>query len=136
MYLFTLAFWNYSFERMVKTVAQVAVAALTATTFIPTEGDAWETIGLTSAIAALVSVLTSLTAYSASEKTLVPIENDVNLALDIMKRVNQGEITVEQAHSIAPKSLAAALGTGQVRVPSASDGLMPPLPTTATSSAA
>lgn len=133
MYLFTSAFWSYSFERMVKTIAQVAVASLTATTFIPTEGEAWKTIGITSAIAGLVSILTSLTAYSASEKTLVPIENDVTLVLDIMKRVNHGELTVEQAQAIAPKATAVAFSTGEVRVPLASDGLKNPLPTASTS---
>lgn len=76
MYLFTYAFWDYALERMVKTIAQVAIAALTATSFIPTEGEAWKTIGMTSAIAALVSVLTSLTAYSASEKTIASISTN------------------------------------------------------------
>jgi hypothetical protein len=132
MYLFTLTFWSYAFERMIKTIAQVAIAALTATTFIPTLGESWKAIGLTSAIAGLVSVLTSLTAYSASEKTVaVPIENDINLTLDIMKRVNQGEITVAQAQTIAPKATAAALSTGQLVVPAPADGLMPPLSTAA-----
>lgn len=86
MYLFTLAFWNYAFERAIKTIAQVAVASLTASTFIPTEGDAWVAIGFTSLLAGLVSVLTSLTAYSAGAKTEISVEKDVEAVLNLLQK--------------------------------------------------
>lgn len=86
MYLFTLAFWNYAFERAVKTIAQVAVAALTASTFIPSQGDAWAAIGFTSLLAGLVSVLTSLTAYSASSKNEINVDADVESILKMLSQ--------------------------------------------------
>jgi hypothetical protein len=86
MYLFTLAFWNYAFERAIKTIAQVAVASLTASTFIPTEGDAWVAIGVTSLLAGLVSVLTSLTSYSAGVKTEINVDKDVEAVLSLLQK--------------------------------------------------
>jgi hypothetical protein len=91
MMLFTRDFWSVAFERMVKTIAQVMVATITASTFIPTVGDQWIQIGVTSGLAGLVSVLTSLTSYDAVKKTIdAPIEADVKLATDIYQRMQQG----------------------------------------------
>lgn len=66
--LFSRDFWAMAFERMVKTIAQVMIATITASTFIPTAGDAWINVLVTSGLAGLVSVLTSLTAYDAEMK--------------------------------------------------------------------
>lgn len=87
MMLFSRDFWSQAFERMVKTVAQTAVATITASTFIPTVGDAWVTVGMTSGLAGLISVLTSLTSYDAVKKAIeAPIEADVKLAVEVGHR--------------------------------------------------
>jgi hypothetical protein len=87
MMLFSKDFWAVALERMVKTIAQVAIATITASTFIPTEGDAWVNIAVTSGLAGLVSVLTSLTAYDAVKKTVdAPIDADVKLAVEVGRR--------------------------------------------------
>ena len=87
MMLFSRDFWSLAFERMVKTIAQTAVATITASTFIPTVGDAWITVGITSGLAGLISVLTSLTTYDAVSKAITgPIQEDVKLAVEIGQR--------------------------------------------------
>lgn len=86
MYIFTKDFWNYAGERALKTIAQVMVATLTATTFIPTSGDAWIAIGTTSGIAGLVSILTSLTAYSATAKNETTVDADVKSVLALLQK--------------------------------------------------
>lgn len=87
MMLFSRDFWSQAFERMVKTVAQTAVATITASTFIPTVGDAWVTVGMTSGLAGLISVLTSLTSYDAVKKAIdAPTEADVKLAQEVVLR--------------------------------------------------
>jgi hypothetical protein len=87
MMIFSRDFWAVAFERMVKTIAQVMIATITASTFIPTSGDAWVNILLTSGLAGLVSVLTSLTAYDAvSKQVTAPIAADVKTAVDVMGR--------------------------------------------------
>lgn len=92
MMLFSRDFWAVAFERMVKTIAQVAVATITASTFIPTVGDAWLNVALTSGLAGLISVLTSLTAYDAVKKTVdAPIDADVKLAVEVGAR-RQGPV--------------------------------------------
>lgn len=90
MMIFSRDFWAVAFERMVKTIAQVMIATITASTFIPTAGDAWVQVGVTSGLAGLVSVLTSLTAYDAVTKSVsVPVEADVEKIL-AMKKNAQG----------------------------------------------
>lgn len=86
MYLFTLAFWNYAFERAIKTVAQVAVASLTASTFIVSDVDAWVSTGVLSGLAGVVSVLTSLTAYSATEKNSTAVDADVQAVIGLLSK--------------------------------------------------
>ena len=87
MMLFSKDFWSMAFERMVKTIAQTAVASITVTSFIPTEVDAWQTVLVTSGMAGLISVLTSLTSYDAVQKVIsAPIEEDVKLAVEIGQR--------------------------------------------------
>lgn len=87
MMLFSKDFWSMAFERMVKTIAQTAVASVTVTSFIPTEVDAWQTVLVTSGMAGLISVLTSLTSYDAVQKVIsAPIEEDVKLAVEIGQR--------------------------------------------------
>lgn len=92
MMLFSKDFWSVAFERMVKTIAQVAVATITASTFIPTVGDAWLNVALTSGLAGLISVLTSLTSYDAVQKAVTaPIDADVKLAVEVGQR-RQGPV--------------------------------------------
>jgi hypothetical protein len=89
--LFSRDFWSVALERMVKTIAQVAIATITASTFIPTVGEAWINVLVTSGLAGLVSVLTSLTSYDAVTKAITaPIEADVELAIEAAQRGAQG----------------------------------------------
>jgi hypothetical protein len=91
MMIFSRDFWSVAFERMVKTIAQVAIATITASTFIPTVGEAWVNVLLTSGLAGLISVLTSLTSYDAVAKAVTtPIEADVALAVEAAQRGAQG----------------------------------------------
>ena len=74
MYIFTKDFWSYSLERILKTFAQVMIAAIVADSFIPTSGDQWLQALFTAGVAAVVSLLTAITAYSsASETNSTPI---------------------------------------------------------------
>lgn len=86
MYIFTLAFWNYAFERAVKTIAQAALAALTASTFIPSSVDQWVQVGVMGAMGGLYSVLTSLTAYSATAKNEISVDSDVKAVLAMVSK--------------------------------------------------
>jgi hypothetical protein len=91
MMIFSRDFWSVAFERMVKTVAQVAIATITASTFIPTVGEQWVNVAVTSGLAGLISVLTSLTSYDAVTKAVTaPIEADVALAVEVAQRGAQG----------------------------------------------
>ena len=91
MMLFSRDFWSVAFERMIKTIAQVMVATITASTFIPTVGDQWVQVGVTSGLAGLISVLTSLISYDAVTKTVTaPIEADVKAATEVYQRMQQG----------------------------------------------
>jgi hypothetical protein len=91
MMIFSRDFWSVAFERMVKTVAQVAIATITASTFIPTVGEQWVNVAVTSGLAGLISVLTSLTSYDAVAKAVTePIEADVALAVEVAQRGAQG----------------------------------------------
>ena len=91
MILFSKDFWSVAFERMVKTVAQGALAALTASTFIPSSIDQWVQVAVTAGLAGLYSILTSLTSYDAVAKA-VPGDTaaDAQLAVEAMKRNAQG----------------------------------------------
>lgn len=87
MMLFSRDFWSVAFERMVKTIAQGALAALTASTFIPSSIDQWVQVAVTAGLAGLYSVLTSLTSYDAVKKTIdAPIDADVKLAVEVAGR--------------------------------------------------
>lgn len=69
MYIFTRKFWSYSLERVIKTFAQVMIAALGANTFMPTSGNSWSKVLLEAGLASLISLLTAITAYSAASGT-------------------------------------------------------------------
>lgn len=69
MYIFTKAFWNYSLERILKTFAQTAIAGIAVTSFVPTALESWQDVALTAGMAALVSLLTAITAYGAAKGT-------------------------------------------------------------------
>ena len=91
MMIFSRDFWSVALERMVKTIAQVAIATITASTFIPTVGEQWVNVAVTSGLAGLISVLTSLTSYDAVAKAVTaPIEADVALAVEVAQRGAQG----------------------------------------------
>jgi hypothetical protein len=100
MMIFSRDFWSVAFERMVKTIAQVMIATITASTFIPTQGDQWVNVLVTSGLAGLISVLTSLTSYDAVTKAIdAPIQSDVDAAMDVYSRMQQGP-TVENVEVI------------------------------------
>jgi hypothetical protein len=91
MMIFSRDFWSVAFERMVKTIAQVMIATITASTFIPTAGEAWVNVLVTSGLAGLISVLTSLTSYDAVTKAVTAsVEDDVKLAVEVGQRSAQG----------------------------------------------
>ena len=92
MMIFSRDFWSVAFERMVKTIAQVMIATITASTFIPTVGEQWVNVLVTSGLAGLISVLTSLTSYDAVKKVVdAPIADDVKLAVEVGSR-RQGPV--------------------------------------------
>ena len=92
MMIFSRDFWSVAFERMVKTIAQVMIATITASTFIPTVGEQWVNVLVTSGLAGLISVLTSLTSYDAVKKIVdAPIADDVKLAVEVGAR-RQGPV--------------------------------------------
>lgn len=64
MTIFTRAFWAYAGERATKTVAQTAIALLTVGGISGVLDVAWVGIGSAVALSGIVSVLTSLLAYS------------------------------------------------------------------------
>ena len=80
MFLFTKDFWTYAFERAVKTVAQAAIALITAEAFGLFNGEAWLNVASVAGMAGIVSVLMSLTAYSAvnNDADMKALEATVN----------------------------------------------------------
>jgi hypothetical protein len=61
--ILTAAFWSYAGERAVKTVAQTGVALLTVTGITGVLDVAWPQVASASALAGIVSVLTSVVSY-------------------------------------------------------------------------
>ena len=80
MFLFTKDFWTYAFERAIKTVAQAAIALITAEAFGLFNGEAWLNVASVAGMAGIVSVLMSLTAYSAvnNDADMKALEATVN----------------------------------------------------------
>jgi hypothetical protein len=66
MYLFSRDFWEYSFERLAKTFAQVLGAAIIVSSFSANDLSSWVTALSTAGVASLVSLLTSITSYSSA----------------------------------------------------------------------
>lgn len=75
MYLFSKDFWVYSFERMIKTAAQSALAALTAETFNMFQTNSWWNVAAFAGLGAVYSILTSLSSYSAAAKVTSEVED-------------------------------------------------------------
>lgn len=92
MYLFTKKFWVYAFERMVKTVAQSAIAIITAEAFGLFNGEAWLNVLSVAGMAGIVSVLMSLQSYSA-----VNNEADMKVLDSLVDRISRKTVAVEQA---------------------------------------
>lgn len=69
MYLFTHTFWAYSFERIIKTFVQTLLAAITVSAFQIANGQHWLTALANAGVAAFISLLTAITAYSAASGT-------------------------------------------------------------------
>lgn len=67
MFIFTRAFWAYAGERAIKTVAQTGLAGLTVTGVSGILDVAWVAVASTSALAGVVSVLTSVIAFSPAD---------------------------------------------------------------------
>jgi hypothetical protein len=106
MMLFSKDFWGMAFERMVKTIAQVMIATITASTFIPTAGDAWVNVLVTSGLAGLVSVLTSLTSYDAVSKTFaVSADEDAKKITDQMMAQAAGPDAPQPAPALVADEL-------------------------------
>lgn len=96
MYLFSKDFWVYAFERMVKTIAQSAVAVITGEAFGLFDGTAWLNVLSISGMAGIVSILMSLTSYSA-------INNDADMkALEsTVKRItHKAEVVADAEQKI------------------------------------
>lgn len=64
MFFFTAAFWSYAGERALKTVAQTALAGLTVVGVSGILDVAWVAVASTSALAGIVSLLTSVIGYA------------------------------------------------------------------------
>jgi hypothetical protein len=64
MTIFTLAFWAYAGERATKTVAQTAIALLTVGGIAGVLDVAWVGVASAVALSGVVSVLTSVLAYT------------------------------------------------------------------------
>lgn len=64
MTIFTRAFWAYAGERAAKTIAQTAVALLTVGSVTGVLDVAWVALASAVALAGVVSVLTSVLAYT------------------------------------------------------------------------
>jgi hypothetical protein len=96
MYLFTKDFWTYAFERMVKTIAQAAIALITAEAFGLFDGQAWLNVASVAGMAGIVSVLMSLQSYSA-------VNNDADMkALEatVARMTQKAQIVESSAQAI------------------------------------
>ena len=96
MYLFTKDFWVYAFERMIKTVAQAAIALITAEAFGLFDGQAWLNVASVAGMAGIVSVLMSLQSYSA-------VNNDADMkALEatVSRMTHKAQIVEASAQTI------------------------------------
>ena len=105
MYLFTKDFWVYAFERMVKTIAQAAIALITAEAFGLFDGEAWLNVASVAGMAGIVSVLMSLTSYAA-------VNNDADMkALEatVNRMTRKAQIVESSAQTI--KATAAEVAT-------------------------
>lgn len=69
MYLFSKAFWAYSFERVVKTAIVTMVGFITADQFVPSSSDQWLRCAIQVGVACLGSLSLAMTAYSAASGT-------------------------------------------------------------------
>lgn len=101
MYIFTRTFWAYAFERMIKTVAQAAVAVITAEAFGLFDGRAWLNVLSVAGMAGLVSVLMSLQAYSE-------VNNDSDMkALEatVARITRKAEIVKQSAETVTASPL-------------------------------
>ena len=65
MFIFTRAFWSYSGERAIKTVAQAGLAAI-GTGALGILSIDWLGIGSVAALAGIVSILTSVVGYDGT----------------------------------------------------------------------
>lgn len=73
MFIFTKAFWAYAGERAIKTVAQTGIAGLTVTGVTGVLDVAWVAVASASALAGIVSLLTSTITYEVK----LPISDEV-----------------------------------------------------------
>ena len=107
MYLFTKDFWVYAFERMVKTIAQSAVAVITGEAFGLFDGTAWINVLSIAGMAGLVSLLMSLTSYSA-------INNDADMkALEsTVKRITHKAEVVAAADAEIKQAAVSVVSAG------------------------
>jgi hypothetical protein len=72
MTIFSRAFWAYAGERAIKTIAQAAIAALTVGGITGVLDVAWIPLASGVALAGIISVLTSLVAYTPTPAAPAP----------------------------------------------------------------
>jgi hypothetical protein len=99
MFLFTKDFWTYAFERAVKTIAQAAIALITAEAFGLFNGEAWINVASVAGMAGVVSILMSLTAYSAvnNDADMKALEATVNRMTHKAQIVEASAQTIKSA---------------------------------------
>lgn len=99
MFLFKKEFWAYAFERAIKTVAQAAVALITAEAFGLFDGNAWLNVASVAGMAGIVSVLMSLTSYSAvnNDADMKALEATVNRITHKAEVVAEADAKIKQA---------------------------------------
>jgi 1,4-dihydroxy-2-naphthoate octaprenyltransferase len=101
MYLFSQKFWTYAFERVVKTMAQAAVAVITGEAFGIFNGDAWLNVVSIAALAGLTSLLMALTAYSAvnNDSDMKALESTVDRITRKTEIIDAADVKIKETAS-------------------------------------
>jgi hypothetical protein len=97
MYLFSQKFWTYAFERVIKTMAQAAVAVITGEAFGIFNGEAWINVVSIAALAGLTSLLMALTAYSAvnNDADMKALESTVDRITRKTEMIDSADVRIK-----------------------------------------